>query len=70
MIHKVKLKVMDEERWLTSVSYGYNIKFSDAPDIDNIIQLHQEVALRLGSEQVLPIEGGFLRLRFSSTDHD
>lgn len=70
MIHKVKLKVRDEERWLTSVSYGYHIKFSDAPDIDKIIQLHQEVALQLGSEQALPIEGGLLRLRFSSTDHD
>lgn len=70
MIHNVKLKVRDEERWLTSVSYGYHIKFSDVPDIDKIIQLHQEVALQLGSEQVLPIEGGFLRLRFSSTDHD
>lgn len=70
MIHKVKLKVRDEERWLTSVCYGYNIKFSDAPNIDKIIQLHQEVTLQLGSDQPLPIEGGFLRLRFSSTDHD
>lgn len=70
MIHKVKLKVRDEERWLTSVSYGYKIKFSDALDIDKIIQLHQEVSMQLGSQASLPLDGGLLRLRFSSTDHD
>lgn len=70
MIHKVKLKVRDEERWLTSISYGYKIKFSDALDIDKIIQLHQEVSMQLGSQASLPLDGGLIRIRFSSTDHD
>lgn len=70
MIHKVRLKVRDEERWLTSISYGYKIKFSDALDIDKIIQLHQEVSMQLGSQASLPLDGGLIRIRFSSTDHD
>lgn len=70
MIHKVKLKVRDEERWLTSISYGYKIKFSDALDIDKIIQLHQEVSMQLDSQASLPLDGGLIRIRFSSTDHD
>lgn len=70
MIHKVKLKVRDEERWLTSISYSYKIKFSDALDIDKIIQLHQEVSMQLGSQASLPLDGGLIRIRFSSTDHD
>lgn len=70
MIHKVKLKVRDEERRLTSVSYDYKIKFSDALDIDKIIQLHQEVSMQLGSQASLPLDGGLIRIRFSSTDHD
>lgn len=70
MVYKIKLKVRDEERWLTSIEYGYRIKFSDVADIDKIIQLHQEVSAKLGSEEPLPLEGGLFRLRFSSTDHD
>lgn len=70
MIHKVKLKVRDEERLLTSIEYGYRLKFSDVADIDKIVELHQAVSMKIGSTESLPLEGGLFRVRFSSTDHD